>query len=148
MMSDLHLYRELQERENEDIFLMRNNLPPKPNGKTPVKEIDHDAAIKRYQKDFKPVFSRRRKAVKDKNYRAQLKRSGDLKHLELPADQILDPNAGLKQVGPTLDELRERIAKNPKAFRALSKKAPRVIKVEAERKGVEWVIGQSEKRKK
>jgi hypothetical protein len=105
--------------------------------KAPQKPIDHKAAMERFDKEFAPVFARRRKAMTSRAYRLYLKATGQWKGMEVGDVEVVDPSKGLVLVGPTVEDVQREIAANPAAYKHLSKSAPQVGHVQVERRTIE-----------
>lgn len=141
-MSDESLYRELQEQEREEDERYRQNQAPKELGKVKPKPVDYNAAMKRFEQDFKPVFARREKARTSKAYQLFLKVTG--RWTDLDAAEAIAPDKGFKITGETPDELAKRIQQDPDAFRHLAKSAPKVTPVEVSRRDIQPKWGEDE----
>jgi len=145
-MSDEHLWKELQEQERaDDVRYHQNRSADALRGFTP-KTIDHNAAIERYERDFVPMFAARRKVMRSKVFREKMRQSGDLKDMDLAPKDIVDPTRGMVSVGPTVEQIIRQIAKNPKAYRHLMKKSPKVGAVNAVRRTIDPVWKKDEGR--
>ena len=133
-MSDEHLYRELREQEQEEDARYRQNIAPQIVNKFKPKEVDYNAAMARFEKDFKTVFERRERARTSKAYRLFLKATGQW--TDLDAAEVINPTKGLVVDGITPDELAKQVQQNPDAFKHLAKSAPKVQQVEARRRTI------------
>ena len=136
-MRDEHLYQQIVDQEREDDYRYRQNLAGKELAKFTPKAVDTKAAMERFEKDFAPVFAARRKVGRSKVFREKMRLSGDLKDMELNPKEIVDPDRGIVTVGPTAEQIVKQIAKNPKAYRHLMKKGPKVHHVGAQRREIE-----------
>ena len=137
MMSDEHLYRELQEQEREDDVRFRQNRSMDALRGFQPKPVDMSAAMQRYAKEFAPVFERRRRAMTSKAYRIWLKATGQWKGMEVGDVEVVDPSKGLKLVGPTIEDVQREIAANPAKFKHLIRNAPKVSPVAAAHRKLE-----------
>jgi hypothetical protein len=137
MPSNEDLYRDLREREEEEDAAFRQNRAPDALRSFTPKPIDHDAAIKRFNEDFAPVFRRREKAMTSLAYRLFLKATGQWKGMEVGDVEVVNPSAGLTLIGPTVEDVQREIAANPTAFKHLAKNAPAISHVPAERRNLE-----------
>ena len=129
------LYREMAERERDEDRRYLQNLAPKIVKVTP-KPVDYNAALRRFNEDFKPMFGRREKARTSKAYRLFLKATGQWPKEGLDGAEVVSPTKGLKQEGPTVDEVRDAIAANPSAFKDLMKMPETVTPRQAERREI------------
>lgn len=136
-MSDEHLLRELRESEEREDHLNKQNLAPKALGAFKPREIDHAKAMDRFNKEIAPVIARRKLAVTSKAYRLLLKLTGNWKGMEEGDVELVNPNRGFIQTGPTDDDLRAQITANPNAFKHLMRSAPQVQQVAAQHRGIE-----------
>jgi hypothetical protein len=133
-MSDEHLWREMKEQEMADDARYRQNLAPQQIGKLKEKPIDYNAAMKRFEQDFKPVFERRERARTSKAYRLFLKATGQW--TDMDAAEAINPTKGLVPDGLTPEQLAKEIQQNPEAYKHLAKAAPRVTPVTAEHRTI------------
>ena len=133
-MSDEHLYRELVEREREDDVRYGQNRARDEIRKFTPKPVDHNRAMHLYETEIKPVFDRRRRAMSSVAYRLFLKATGQWKGMEAKDVELVNPTKGLVTTGPSVDEMLEKIKKDPKAYRHLQRNAPPVHAVNAARK--------------
>ena len=138
-MSDESLYRELQEQEREEDERYRQNQAPKELNKVKPKPVDFNAAMKRFEQDFKPMFARREKARTSKAYRLFLKVTGQW--TDMDAVEAISPTKGLQMAGESPQEMVKRIQQDPAAFAHLAKTAPKVTPVEATRRNLEPKVG-------
>ena len=136
-MSNEHLWREIRDQEMEDDARFKQNRAMDELRKSPPKPIDHDAAIKRFNEDFEPMFRRREKARTSLAYRLFLKATGQWQQMDEGSVQVVDPTKGLVLVGPTVEDVQKEIAANPAAYKHLAKTAPQVGYVQAERRTIE-----------
>lgn len=137
MPSNEHLYRDLREREEEEDAAYRQNRTPDALRSFTPKPVDHDAAMKRYAEDFAPVFRNRERARTSLAYRLYLKATGQWKGMEAGDVEVVNPSRGLTLIGPTVEDVQKEIAANPSAFKHLSKSAPAIAHVQAERRNIE-----------
>jgi hypothetical protein len=137
MPSNDDLYREMVDRDEADDARYRQSLAGKEASKVkPV--VDYEKAQRRFEREIAPVFGRRAKARNNPIYRAFLKATGQWKGMDEGDVKLVDPSKGLVLEGPSVDEMQQRIAANPEAFKELAKRAPSVTPVSAERRsGVE-----------
>lgn len=143
MPSNEDLYREIQSQEEEDDMRFRQNQAPKELKKLPRKDVDYNAAVERFKRDFAPVFKRRELARTSVAYRLWLKATGQWKDLD--GAKVVDPSKGLVLEGPDVDAMQKEIAANPDAFRHLAKTAPKVMSVQAEHRRIEPMLGDEPK---
>ena len=136
-MSNEHLYKELRDQEMEDDARFKQNRAMDELRKAPQKPIDHEAAMKRFNEDFAPVFARRERARTSRAYRLFLKATGQWKGMDAGSVEVVDPSKGLVLIGPTVEDVQKEIAANPAAYKHLSKSAPQVAHVQAERRTIE-----------
>lgn len=134
-MSHEDLRRDLEEREREDDARYRQIQAPRILGSlkdAPV--VDHAAAMARYKDEIAPVFERRKRALTSRAYRLFLKATGQWKGMEAKDVELVNPTRGLTMTGPTDDEIRALIAKDPKAIREGAALIPIITPVAAQRK--------------
>jgi hypothetical protein len=108
-MSDEHLYEELLASERAEDKNYGQQLTRKALGTFKPKPIDHAAAVRRYEKDFKPMYERRKKARSSKAYRLWLKMTGQWKGMEPEDVEMVKPTRHFECVGPTEEEIRKKI---------------------------------------
>ena len=97
-------------------------------------KLDYNAAMKRFEQDFKPVFERRERARTSKAYRLFLKATGQW--TDMDAAEAINPTKGLVPDGLTPEQLAKEIQQNPEAYKHLAKAAPRVTPVAAEHRTI------------
>ena len=134
-MSDEHLWRELQEKEQEEDYRYKQNLAPKILFKVTPKEVDHNAAMRRYEQEIAPVLARRQKARTSKAYRLYLKATGQW--TDLDAAEVVDKSKHFTQVGPTVEDIVKEVQANPAAYKHLAKTGEKVTPVIATHRKIE-----------
>lgn len=133
-MSNESLWRELQEKEQEEDYLYRQNLAMKELRKAQPKPVDVAKAMERFNKEIKPVFERRKRALSSKAYRLWLKATGNWKGMEAKDVELVNPTKGLGMIGNSFQEKLAEIQADPQAFRHLMRNGEHVSPVQAERK--------------
>ena len=117
-MSDEHLWRELREQEQEEDARYRQNQAPQIVNKVQPKPVDYNDAMKRFEREVKPVLARREKARTSKAYRLFLKATGQW--TDLDAAEAINPTKGLTPDGMTAEELAKQVQQNPEAYKHLT----------------------------
>ncbi len=136
-MSDEHLWKELQEQEREDDVRYRQNRAPDALRGFQPKPVDYNAAMKRFNEDFAPMYARREKARTSRAYRLWLKATGQWKGMEAHEVEAVDPSKGLKLVGPTIEDVQKEIAANPAKYKHLSRKPVITGRVDAQHRKID-----------
>lgn len=133
-MSNESLWRELQEKEQEEDYLYKQNLAMKELRKAQPKPVDVAKAMERYNREIKPVFERRKRALTSKAYRLWLKATGNWKGMEAKDVELVNPTKGLGMIENSFQDKLAEIQANPEAFRHLMRNGEKVAPVHAERK--------------
>jgi AAA+ ATPase superfamily predicted ATPase len=133
-VSNESLWRELQDREQEEDHLYKQNLAMRELRKAQPKPVDVEKAMKRYNEEIKPVLERRKRALTSKAYRLWLKATGNWKGMEVKDVDLINPTKGLTMIGNSFQEKLAEIQADPEAFRHLMRNSERVSPVKAERK--------------
>jgi len=142
-MSDEHLYRELKEQELEEDARYRQNQAPKIIERVKPKPVDYNAALRRFEREIKPVLERREKARTSKAYRLFLKVTGQW--TDLDAAEAVSPTKGLTTTGMTVDELARQVQQDPEGYKHLAKTGlPKADPVPAERRVIQPKWGEDE----
>lgn len=140
MPSEENLYEEMREEEHSFDELASHALKMKRGAAQPPPppEVNKSEARMKYERDFKPLIERIKRAqaglpiTKNPLKNAWLKITGQDK---VPNPEVVDPRAGIAlPAGKSFEEVRKEMIEKPEAFGDLAQRPPPVKPVGAQRK--------------
>jgi len=140
MPTNEDLYREIEEEETADDIRFNQRRAKDAIKAVKRKEPNAAIALQRYEREIKPVLEARKRIEDglpptDNPIRnAWLRLTGQDRIVEREGFAIVEPSKGLVLEGPSVEEVAKEIAANPEKFKHLSRQAPQVQKVEAQRR--------------